>query len=558
MERTDLKSELLLTLRGKPGQKVVTVSGKVQFRCPRHDDKTPSAWLGDYRWGCFACGFEERLDTLCDELGVARPSYGLTVEQYAERKGFTLDRLTKYGVHTGTSDKGGTVVVIPYRDAEGRVLRNKLRGPKGSWWEGSGLPTYLYGLDMLAKAPKTMPVIVVEGESDCHACWHRSILAVGVPGANGWRKDWETHLAGRQVYVWQEPDQGGAALVKALGASFPGARVISPEGTGVKDLAELYAKGGTTFDRELHALMERATPITASPTVPFVALVGEPLERLVQEKLQPIDALPMPLPTWNTACRGAGGGQGLPRGWTVIVAGNTGTGKTLVALNVASSAVEHGHRVGFVSMEMAWGELATRQLAITTRTPITSLEHGSGFDPAAHRAANSVMAEFYARGGAIYVNQDELNRLEDIEASMRYLVQVQGCRLIVIDYLQLAWVDGARNMLDRIVEVSHTVRRLTRELNCTTLALSQFNRETSAKRDEPPIVQGLMGGSPLENDATQILMLDHSTYEARQYGAYTKLLLDKNRHGPCREIHFEWDYRTLTMHEVEPPTGENH
>jgi hypothetical protein len=53
-------------------------------------------------------------------------------------------------------------------------------------------------------------------------------------------------------------------------------------------------------------------------------------------------------------------------------------------------------------------------------------------------------------------------------------------------------------------------------------------------------------------------MLDHSTYEARQYGAYTKLLLDKNRHGPCREIHFEWDYRTLTMHEVAPPTGENH
>lgn len=555
MDRLDLRANLVTALKATHGQKVREANGKVEFRCPRHDDKTPSAWLGDARWGCQACGFTEGLDTLCDALGVDRPVFGLTLEQYAEQKSFTMDKLHKYGLSTGRSEKGAQVVVIPYRDAKGKTLRNKLRGAKGSWWEGKGLPTHLYGLDVLARTPATMPVIVVEGESDCHACWHHAVLAVGVPGANGWRREWAQYLQDRDVYVWQEPDQGGEALVKAVTADFPKARILIPD--GVKDLADLHRQGTAAFDAALQAMLDAATPAGDRPPVPFDRLTGRVLERLAEEKARPVDVVPTPLPIWNAACRGRGGGEGLARGWNIVLAGNTGSGKSLAALNVAGCAVRAGERVGILSLEMDLEEIATRSIAIITGTPAELLEPGRHFDAGVHREANAEMDRIYAeRGGSIFVNRDEINRIEDIEAGFRYLVGVQGCRLIITDYLQLAWVKSAKSMLEAIQEVSHVIRGLAKSLRVTSLALSQFNRETSINREVPPTPQGLMGGSPLENDAVQVLLLDHSRYERTPQGATTYLLLAKNRHGPAAEIPLAWDYKTLTMTERYSPATE--
>ena len=45
--------------------------------------------MGDYRWGCEACGFKEPLDTLADVLGIPVPvkPKGITLEDYAQEKG---------------------------------------------------------------------------------------------------------------------------------------------------------------------------------------------------------------------------------------------------------------------------------------------------------------------------------------------------------------------------------------------------------------------------------------------------------------------------------------
>ncbi len=170
MDTRDIHGELVTALerRGKTRQ----AGDLVYFCCPRHEDKNPSAWLGEHRWGCHACGFEEYLETLCVEVGVAPPKYGFTVEDYAQLKGFSLEKLKKWGVETGRTMKfDNDLVAIPYRDADGKLLRHKFRKATGTFWDpdhGKG-QTYLYGLDMLAKTPATMPVILVEGESDCHA-----------------------------------------------------------------------------------------------------------------------------------------------------------------------------------------------------------------------------------------------------------------------------------------------------------------------------------------------------------------------------------------------------
>jgi replicative DNA helicase len=96
---------------------------------------------------------------------------------------------------------------------------------------------------------------------------------------------------------------------------------------------------------------------------------------------------------------------------------------------------------------------------------------------------------------------------------------------------------------------------VVRDLNIVSLGLSQFNRETSKNYDDSPTVQGLMGGSPLENDSDQVFLIDHSRYERvdNTGGATQTLILGKNRHGPCVEFPARWDYNTLRIVEQGAP-----
>lgn len=95
--------------------------------------------------------------------------------------------------------------------------------------------------------------------------------------------------------------------------------------------------------------------------------------------------------------------------------------------------------------------------------------------------------------------------------------------------------------------VSHQLRELSQSLNVTMVSLSQFNRETSKSRVDRPVSQGLMGGSAVENDSHQVLLLDHSRMERNTYAMDTWLLMDKNRNGGLADIPIRWDYRSLRL-----------
>ena len=226
MQTMDRRGVLAQALLRRSGTKK---TGKtIAFRCPRHSDSTASAWLGDHQWGCSACGFTEHFDTLASTLGVSLPettARGLTLDEYAERKGLSRATLQAAGVEERVGKFGDAIVAIPYRDAQGAVIRTKIRTQKGTFWDRDGEGAPLYGQDVLAANP-TAPVIIVEGESDCHAGWQRGLCVVGLPGASQWRTEYAPLLQNRTVYVWQEPDEGGATLVASIAKDLPKAKVI--------------------------------------------------------------------------------------------------------------------------------------------------------------------------------------------------------------------------------------------------------------------------------------------------------------------------------------------
>ena len=104
----------------------------------------------------------------------------------------------------------------------------------------------------------------------------------------------------------------------------------------------------------------------------------------------------------------------------------------------------------------------------------------------------------------------------------------------------------SRSDLENTMQVSHAVRQLAVDLRVVMIGLSQLNRETVKGRTTPQ-PQGLMGGSPLENDADQVVLLNHAKYKRTPTGATTELLVAKNRHGPQVRVPVVWDYGTLKL-----------
>lgn len=551
MDSFDLRGEVSRALQADGRKLIMGSGGAVKFRCVRHDDNIPSAWLGDHAWGCYACGFEEHLSTLAKHYGIDTPKKGFTVADYADRKGFNVPNLEKWGVRDETGKYGDQLVAIPYRDSQGKELRVKYRtSTKTFWGQGDSLP--IYGLDVLVRADLHSPVILVEGESDCHAAWHHGVLAMGIPGSSAWKSEWAQLFNGRVVYVWQEHDEAGAKFVKRVTQDLPSAKVIVA--TTAKDLCDLRLQvGAKNFKMAVERLMESALPVGVNPPpVIFDAILGPTLDRLFVEKMRAVEAVPTPIPSWNQCCRDAGGGEGLARGWHVIAGAKTGTGKSLLALNLGASAIRHGERVGFCSLEMSEMQLATRLLSIVSGESVRKLEQGRDFEVEAWRRAGQSITEIHERsGGVFYVNRTPLYALGDVLDSIKFMTEVNGCRYIVVDYLQLAWSGSAKSILETVQEVSHEVRKLARDLNVVSIGLSQFNRETSKPNAPPPTPQGLMGGSPLENDADQVVLLDHTVYEKDELNncAKTKLLLAKNRHGPAKAIPITWNWRDLSVSE---------
>lgn len=218
-------------------------------------------------------------------LGITVPkTRGFTLEDYADRKKFTIIHLERWGLHTAVGKFGDDVVAMPYADATATLLRTKLRYAKGTYWHDDGTGAHLYGQAILAKADPKSPAILVEGESDCHAAWHHGVVAVGVPGAGIWRPEWAPLVAGRTVYLWQEPDKGGAEFVTRVVKDIPDARVISLD--GVKDLADLHANVGKEFKVTVDRCIASARPVGAKPGPSFSPIIRRHARRVESHQAQ--------------------------------------------------------------------------------------------------------------------------------------------------------------------------------------------------------------------------------------------------------------------------------
>lgn len=254
-----------------------------------------------------------------------------------------------------------------------------------------------------------------------------------------------------------------------------------------------------------------------------------------------------PVPSVKTGFQGLDQVVRIRPGNLVIVAAQTGMGKSTLVANIAENVAARGEPVLVHSLEMddreLWAKVTSRALSI----PADAL---LGEDPLRADERKSIRA--YAdskRHMPLYFNSARHSLGEVCRITEKWNRKV-GLKLVVVDYLQLLEVDTlGKNATDenRIGTASRTLKLLAQRLQVPLIAVAQLNREPDRRQVErkgeedsdrkyaPPKLSDLRGSGRIEQDANTVLFLHnpHATSKDREraiFGPY-RLTVAKQRLG---------------------------
>jgi replicative DNA helicase len=236
---------------------------------------------------------------------------------------------------------------------------------------------------------------------------------------------------------------------------------------------------------------------------------------------------------------------GLQRSDLLILAARPGTGKTALALHIATQVVyeQHGH-AAFFSLEMGIDQLGTRLLAMHCGIHQQRLRTGWVRDEEWERVIHAMnrLAE-----GTLWLDDTGTMTVATLRSKARRLHAQVPLDLIVVDYLQLlhATIEGKRiaHREQEIATVSRELKALAKELNVPVLALAQLSRAVENRPSRVPQLSDLRESGGIENDADVVLFLSRdelSNRETERQGI-ADLIIAKHRNGPTGEISLRVD-----------------
>ena len=204
--------------------------------------------------------------------------------------------------------------------------------------------------------------------------------------------------------------------------------------------------------------------------------------------------------------------DGFQPGRLGILAGYPGIGKSSLAawIVLKNAACDRHIHCAFVSLEMPWKEVVQRLAAGESGLENGEIdrENVSKQKQEDYRAA---LNTFYDLPVWIVDSTRCQAREDEVLNAVQQAAVVDGCKLIVVDYIQL--IQANKGNLTRAEELSRLAARLKTtavRLNVYILALSQLTREAAkAARagERVPDMQDLKDSSGLEQTADEIIVL---------------------------------------------------
>lgn len=237
--------------------------------------------------------------------------------------------------------------------------------------------------------------------------------------------------------------------------------------------------------------------------------------------------------------------EGFGKSELVFLAGNTGSGKTTLALNFAYNAAKAKKKVLFFSLEMKESEILERLVKNVAEVDNYATMSQEKFDRVVKitRAIEDRLS--------LEVNDKNIT----LEAMYSIVKDKQDVDMVIIDHLNILTVaEKFKDKLERLEYMTRKLKEMAKELNIPIVCLCQLNRSNSDREIKYPTLSDLRGSGSIEQDANLVLFVYRPDYylaqtkpdenspkfakweaEYQKYKGKAKVVVAKNRRGKTGE-----------------------
>lgn len=203
-------------------------------------------------------------------------------------------------------------------------------------------------------------------------------------------------------------------------------------------------------------------------------------------------------------------GKPIVGGNVIVIAGDTGFGKTTLALNIAYNNAKLGHKVLIISFEMTAEENYIALAKIPTYDTMT-------FPHQARAIVNAL---------PIFVDDNGHNTLVGVENSIRQQQLKQGVDIVIIDHISLMTGEG-HSTADMVKKITNGLKQLAQRIKLPIFELCHLNRQGKAIGTRPTL-NSLKDSSTIEQDANKVFLIHVPDIENRHD---KMVIVAKNRGG---------------------------
>ena len=284
---------------------------------------------------------------------------------------------------------------------------------------------------------------------------------------------------------------------------------------------------------------------------------------------------------------------GLQKSDLIILAGRPSMGKTALATNIAFHVAQAYQRaklaqnyqtdsngktlmgaggvVGFFSLEMSAGQLATRIIAEQANIFSFKIRKGD-IDQTDYDKFVKVARDL--ENLPLYIDDTGALPIATLATRARRLKRQHGLDMIIVDYIQL--MHGSAHKQDRgrvqeVGEITQGLKALAKELDVPVLALSQLSRQVESRDDKRPQLADLRDSGTIEQDADIVMFVYREAYyharkrpaegtdkhyiwqeEMNKINNVANVIIGKNRHGPIIDVTLKFEDKFTRFSDPDP------
>lgn len=195
----------------------------------------------------------------------------------------------------------------------------------------------------------------------------------------------------------------------------------------------------------------------------------------------------------------------------IIIAGETSSGKTSMALALVDAAAKQGEGVAVYSMEMKKEQCAARLLSMNSGVPSSQILF-TRLDENYIEIIDQGVNKIYNL--PVYFDDNSTSNIDNIIASIRAMKSKHNISGAVVDYLQILNVNQkSMNKEQAMGDVARRLKNLAKELDIWVVALSQLNRDT---QNPVPNINRLRDSGQIAEAADIVMFI----YRPELYGKF--------------------------------------